>query len=427
MLNKLTALIRKYNMLSQGDTVICALSGGADSMALLFAMYLLQEKLGITVKAAHFNHNLRGEESDGDERFVREFCDRYDVELFVGSAQVRSGKKGLEAAARDARYGFFSSLEGKIATAHTANDNAETVLLHLTRGTGLKGLGAIAPVRGNLIRPMLTVTRQEVLAFLEEYHIPHRDDSSNHGDDFLRNRIRHKVMPLLEEENPRLAENLSAMAMRLRQDEECLAELSETEGAMNVSELRQMHIARRSRALERFLKESGVKEPEAEHIALVDALVFSEKPSAKAKLPGGVTIRRCYSLLIAGEESDPPEPVMLQCPGEWEFGDTRILCRPAEQIINTGQVITLRPEGELWVRSRAAGDVIRLGGGTRSLKKLFIDCKIPAYRRPFVPVLADDLGVAGICAFGVDQNRIPTELPAWQICFESKKNIREAF
>ena len=169
MLNKLTAFARQYNMIQPGDTVICAVSGGADSVALLFSLYLLKEKLGITLEAAHFNHHLRGEESDRDETFVREFCHRYDIPLHLGSAFVTPGEKGLEAAAREARYAFLRSLPGKIATAHTADDNAETVLMHMVRGTGLNGLCGIRPVSGKVIRPMLTVTREDVEAFLNEY------------------------------------------------------------------------------------------------------------------------------------------------------------------------------------------------------------------------------------------------------------------
>lgn len=184
MRNKLLRMIRQYDMIMPGDTVVCAVSGGADSVALLFAMYLLRDKLDIRLEAAHFNHHLRGEESDGDEAFVREFCGRYDIPLHVGSAEVRPGKKGLEAAARDARYAFLRSLNGKIATAHTADDNAETVIMRMIRGTGLKGLGAIAPVSGNVIRPMLLINRQEVEKFLLAWGLPHREDSSNASDAF---------------------------------------------------------------------------------------------------------------------------------------------------------------------------------------------------------------------------------------------------
>ena len=251
MLNKLEQFARRYNMVSPGDTVVCAVSGGADSVALLFALYLLKEKWQITLEAAHFNHHLRGSESDRDEAFVRDFCDRYDIPLHIGGGDVIPGKKGLEAAARDARYAFLNTIPGKIATAHTADDNAETVLLHLVRGTGLKGLGAISPVNGKLIRPTLSVTRQDVEDFLSEYHLSHIEDSSNRTDHFLRNRIRHQVMPLLKAENPSLAENLSAMALRLRQDEAALDRLATIQPMPSVDELKAMAPAVRSRVLEK--------------------------------------------------------------------------------------------------------------------------------------------------------------------------------
>ena len=171
MLNDLLDQVRKYSMIAPGDRVYCAVSGGADSMALLWSFYLLREKLGVEICAAHFNHCLRGEESQRDEEFVRSFCRQFDIPLEVSSGEIKPGQKGLEAAAREARYAFFRTLPGKVATAHTADDNAETVLMHLIRGTGLKGLGGITPVQGNVIRPMLTVTREQVLAFLEEYSI----------------------------------------------------------------------------------------------------------------------------------------------------------------------------------------------------------------------------------------------------------------
>ena len=290
MLNKLTAFIRRYDQIHPGDRIVCAVSGGADSVALLFGLYLLQEKLQFTLSAAHFNHQLRGEESDRDERFVRTLCDRYDIPLSVGTAPVKPGDKGLEAAAREARYAFFHTLPGKIATAHTANDNAETVLLHLVRGTGLGGLGGINPVNGKIIRPMLSVTRQEVLCFLQEYCLQFITDSSNDTDLFLRNRLRHHVMPLLEGENPRLAENLSAMALQLRQDEAFLQQSAAERNTLEICALRKMAPALRVRVLEAFLKENGVREPETPHLNLMEALVFSEKPSARAQLPGGITV-----------------------------------------------------------------------------------------------------------------------------------------
>ena len=413
MLNKLLSFVRQQNMIAEGDCVICAVSGGADSVALLFAMYLLKDKLGIRLEAAHFNHHLRGAESDRDEAFVREFCDRYDIPLHVGGEAVKPGKKGLEAAARDARYGFLRTLPGKIATAHTADDNAETVLLHLVRGTGLKGLGGIAPVNGNVIRPMLSCTRQDVEAFCQEWCLRHITDSSNETDDFLRNRLRHHVMPLLKAENPRFSENTSAMALRLRLDEDCLAQSAVD--TPEVEALKALHPALRHRVLENFLKTSGVREPEAVHIARVEALLYSDKPSAKADLPGGICIARNYGRLEARQEMPALDRICLTCPGTAEVGEYVISCRMADQIIQSEDTFTVLPQGELILRSRESGDSIRLSGGTKSLKKLFIDRKIPASCRNGIPVITDGAGVLGVYSIGPNQDRVAKKLPAVQI------------
>ena len=418
MLNKLLRQIREYDMASPGQHIICACSGGADSVALLFGLYLLKEKLGIRLSAAHFNHRLRGQESDRDEAFVRSLCHRFDIPLFVGQGQVIPGKKGLEAAAREARYAYFSTLDGTIATAHTADDNAETVLLHLVRGTGLKGLGGITPKREKLIRPMLTVTREEVLSFLDEYHLCFVEDGSNGTDAFLRNRLRHHVMPLLRQENPRLSENLSQMAMSLRADEQALEAMAGPDPA-DVNALRAMLPSVRSRALERLLKENGVPEPERRHIALAESLVFSQNPSAKADLPGGVTLSRQYDRLAVLRPAECWQAREVACPGITELPELglRIICAEAESCVNTADTFTLNVTGKVKVRPRRAGDAIALPGGTKSLKKLFIDRKIPADQRPRIPVLCDEAGILGVCGVGPDQKRTAKDLPAWQFRF----------
>ena len=419
MLTKLLTFIRQQNMIAPGDRVVCALSGGADSVALLWGLYLLREKLQITLEAAHFNHNLRGEESDSDEQFVKALCARYDIPLHVGRGTVASGEKGLEAAARDARYGFLMNLKGKIATAHTADDNAETVLMHMVRGTGLKGLGGIAPLRDRLIRPMLTVTRQEVEAFLEEYYIPHIHDSSNDTDLFLRNRLRHHVMPLLQQENPRFSRSVSAMALRLREDETLLQELTDSAKTTDVTVLRQLKSGLRARVLAALLEDFGVKEPTAEHIALLEDVVFSEKPSAKAAFPGGITVGRNYEKL---EKVTTAETfcLPLPCPGEVLLPHIgmRVICRNSEATEQTATAFCVAADGPLEIRSRREGDAMRLSGGTKTLKKLFIDRKIPAANRKQVPVVADSKSVLGVCGVGVNLDRAAQEVPCVLIRFE---------
>ena len=416
MLNKLTTFIRRYEMVDPGDNVVCAVSGGADSMALLWAMYLLKDKLKIHLSAAHFNHRLRGAESDRDEAFVADFCKGYGIEFVAGSGNVVPGAKGLEAAAREARYAFLRSLPGKIATAHTASDNAETVLLHLVRGTGLKGLGGVMPVNGAVIRPMLSVTREEVLAFLEEYSIPFVEDSSNEKDDFLRNRLRHHIVPWLKKENPSLSQNLSAMALRMWQDEEALNAIASEKHTARVADLLALQPAIRSRVLTKLLADAGVKEPEAAHIAALEGLLNSPKPSAKAKLPGGVTITRNYDVLEVAQRA---EVIPVQELTDFlSVAGYKISCEPNTRMEQTARSFAVVPQGKIWVRSRQEGDIIRLNIGTKSLKKLFIDKKIPAAMRNSIPVIADDAGVLGVAGIGSNLDRLSTGENAVRIVIE---------
>ena len=402
MQSKMLSAIRRYEMVQPGDLVLCAVSGGADSMALLWGMWLLKEKLGIRVEAAHFNHRLRGEESDNDAEFVRKFCDFHDIPLHLGSGNVVPGPKGLEAAAREARYAFLRSLNGTIATAHTADDNAETVLLHLIRGSGLRGLGGVTPKSDRLIRPMLDVTRAQVEEFLNENYIRHVEDSSNGSDAFLRNRLRHHVMPLLRAENPSIAAGLSAAAQRIREDAQLLDSLAWELDRTDVTALREAPGPLRRRAIEGLLRENGFPEPSAEHIRQAEAVVFSEKPSARASF-GGVTLRRSYDRLTVEREQIILPTRALPAEGVTALPEIGIAVRtaiadgPGENIIS--------PAGQMVVRSRRSGDSLTTKGGTKSLKKRFIDRKIPQWERSAVPVIADEQGVLAVMGFGMDENR----------------------
>ncbi len=411
MYKQVLADVRAYRLLEPGDTVYAAVSGGADSIALLYCLYLLRDKLGISLKAAHFNHHLRGEASNRDEAFVREFCQKYDIPLSVGEQNVARGKKGLECAAREARYAYFRTLPGKVATAHTADDNAETVLLHLVRGTGLKGLGGIALQSGSLLRPMLNVTRAQVVAFLAEYALPHIEDETNAEDDFLRNRLRHHVLPLLSAENPRFAENTSRMAQRLRHDEAALASLAPP-GELSISQLRELPEAVLTRYLEQFLRRSGVPEPESAHLEAAKRLVASENPSAFAHFPGNVRISRQYDRLLAAADTPPLAEQSLPLPGTAQVGGFLVELSRAGALCTRYDAFTFVPAGEVRVRSRQPGDEIRLLGGRKSLKKLLIDRKIPAALRAQVPVLYDDAGIIGVLGVAMNLDRAAAALPA---------------
>jgi tRNA(Ile)-lysidine synthase len=225
-------------------------------------------------------------------------------------------------------------------------------------------------------------------------------------------------MPYLKEENPRLPESVSRMALRLRADEEVLAAQAKFGTLPPVETLKAMPPAIRRRCLEGFLKENGVKEPEEKHIVAVEGLLYSGKPSARVGFPGGVTIARQYDRLAVLTEYEALEMTELQIPGATELPGWRITCTEAEQLLNTADAFTVIPEGTVILRSRQSGDRIRLSGGSKSLKKLFIDRKIPAAQRESLPVLSDETGILGVYGIGVHQDRRAETLPAITIHIE---------
>lgn len=208
----------QYDMLPRDGLILVALSGGGDSVALLHFL----KSQGFRVAAAHFNHHLR-ETARRDALFCQGLCRDWEIPFFNWGARVGEMPGNTEANARAARYGYLERLSAglnaaRVATAHTANDNLETVLLHLTRGCGLQGLTGIEPRRGKLVRPMLHTTRRAVEDYLAQHHLPYVTDETNLDDRYARNRIRHQVVPVLESLNPQAVRACCRMTDRLRED-----------------------------------------------------------------------------------------------------------------------------------------------------------------------------------------------------------------
>ena len=458
-------------LIAPGSTVLCAVSGGADSVCLLHQLYRLRREIPFTLVAAHYNHQLRGEEADRDAAFARQFvvlcCGRDrllqpdgmwrelpPVELFIGSGDVageaRRRRCGVEETARAMRYDFLrrtaQACGGQwIATAHNAGDNAETILLHLIRGTGLRGLGGIAPRQGDVIRPLLSASREEIEAYLRFWGLPWREDATNRDDTYTRNRLRHRVLPELEAMSPGLANRLGEMSARLRADEAYLMEqartaltsLEEIPGGLSipaeaVAALPQPLAVRAARSLLGRM-EHGNENCSAAHLEGLVALCRSGDPSAELNLPGGVTARRVYSRLILTRSAPPAAPesqVPLPLPGTaelagWTVHSTLENYRGQRQgplqfwlDQDAVQILTLR--------GRRTGDRLKLPGRpTKTVKKWCVDQKIPAWLRPGLPVLDCGGRLAGVAGLGPEAALLP--LPgasAWCIQLTPPKEFQ---
>jgi tRNA(Ile)-lysidine synthase len=322
-------VIEKQHMLRAGDRVGVGVSGGADSMALLLLLLELREKLGIVLSVVHFNHKLRGKSSDADEKFVAKLVARHGLTFHVGHADVAAKAKreraNLEDTARRARYAFFARLieEGRlthVAVAHTADDQAETVLAHILRGTGLAGLGAIHPFAGHIVRPLLDVRRVELRAYLRSRRQAWREDVTNLDTTKMRARIRKKLLPLLEKHfQPAVVEHLATLAGLAREDEvfldavaqERLAALAETHAGriqIRTSDLlqpfREMNPAS-SKALSARLVRQIVESVKprggqltARHVDAILGLASHGQSGKSLPLPGRVEVRRDRDALL---------------------------------------------------------------------------------------------------------------------------------
>ena len=236
LLKKIKNIIYSRRMITPGDKVLIALSGGSDSVALLSILKVLSKDLRINLSVAHFNHLARGEESHRDAKFVEDLCRQWQIPAFFSEKNIKNEQKILKQSfqetARTLRYQFFKEtlelIQGdKVALGHTADDQAETTLMNLTRGSGLKGISGIPPVRQEIIRPLIDIRRQELIDYLESMSIKFCTDSTNNSTVYLRNRVRLDFIPYLEKNyNSKIVTRLSEMSHLIRDDEELLSELT---------------------------------------------------------------------------------------------------------------------------------------------------------------------------------------------------------
>jgi tRNA(Ile)-lysidine synthase len=433
-LRKAARTIDRYSLIGEGERVLVALSGGADSVALLEVLRRLAPGRGWTLAAAHLHHGLRGGEADRDESFARSLAERLGISLACRRLEpgtLRGGGRSLEEAAREARYTFLREAAAsfgasRIALGHHRGDQAETVLMNLLRGSGIEGLKGMRPLRDGLfIRPLLQVSRQEILDFLGREGISFREDETNRDERFFRNRVRNDLLPLLcARYNRRIEVGLAQLAqIALREDDflegavrEAMARLGldreSPRPELELARLLDLHEAVRYRIVKMLLGRlaPGWRVGHG-HVESVLALAAGRRPQGTVHLPGGVRALREYGRLRldTGAREDTPYAYAVTVPGRVEVprADCRLLFSLVKPPAGRGSRTTVLFDADriawpLALRSPRPGDRIRpLGlGGAKKLQDVFTDGRVPRSRRPVTPVLEDREGilwVAGVC------------------------------
>lgn len=414
---KVERAINSQHMLNSDDKVIVALSGGADSVALLYALNSLKEKYNITLYACHINHLIRGDEAQRDEDFVTALCENLGIELFVRRVDVpalaKEQKISLELCGRNVRYEFFEELSkklcAKVATAHTASDNVETVLYNIARGTSLSGLCGIRPVRDYLIRPLFMCGREDVERYCEENSLSYVTDSTNLTDDYTRNNIRHNAVPPLKTVNKELESCVSRMCSSLTEIKNYLDNISfeeinntKIEHGYDCEKLLSLDIAVLKNSISLIAKSEGV-DLDYRHIELI---IEALKSSSSVDLNAGkrAVCKQGVFRITDTHRTDYFEPVLLKDCDFVEFISDKELKNINKKLLTNCINCDIITDGTV-VRTRQEGDNFTLcdRGVTKSLKKLLNELKIPAEKRSSLLLVADGSTVLWLEGVGVSE------------------------
>ena len=434
VLDQVLRTVSRYNMLAAEARAGVAVSGGADSVALLHILVRLGGPRRWALEVLHFDHGLRGEESDGDRRFVEELADKLGLPFHVERADVRAAATGanLEQTARQMRYRSFKEVRERrgldvVATGHTASDQAETVLMRVLRGAAAESLAAIRPVNdGWIVRPLIEVTREDVREWLRAQGLEWREDSSNIDSCYDRNRMRHELLPLLRHEwNPAVDEALARLATAFARDEEFWEAQVEAVWAAAVTRSRYgivvdlkalegAHAALQVRVWKKACAEAAGAAPriEGEHLEALLKLARQRAGAGKLSLPGVRAWRSFHQVLIhpVDRRFERPPGVELCAPGEAELeqGGVRILLRHAEPGAgayngNSERLGGALAPGPFMLRTWQDGDAYRPRGSRdrRTIQALLQSRRVPAWERCAWPVLEWHGQVVWARRFGV--------------------------
>lgn len=432
MENRVEKYIRDNDLFEKGDSIGVAVSGGADSMVLLF----LLKKLGYDVTALHFEHGIRGEESVSDAAFVKDQCEKNGIPCIVGHGDIPAysadNKCSIETAARLMRYDFLSSQGFRsIATAHHMDDNVETVLQHILRGTGIKGLTGIPKRNGCIVRPFLCVTRAEIEEYAASNGIPYITDSTNSDTRYSRNRVRSEVMPVLRKVNPnadlaiiRLSEN-AASVMKMIGDaaDEVDVELGDGRASVSRDDLLAVPEPVAQHVLYRMFCHIGqMIDIEKEHYGEILSL---QRTGAEKHIKNGCYARFEYGRIVIFRKDGETDCFCVPFEKKTVYPGGRILTEDGVPFAvnddRNEEFLRCIPEGSV-VRTRKTGDMFHpLGGKMKKLKDYFIDMKIPADKRDGIPLLAYGSEIIWVVGYNISDDYKVTDTGE----YVALKNIKD--
>lgn len=442
MQKKITQYIDSNGMLSTDDTVIVGLSGGADSVCLLRLLLSVKEKYNLSLVAVHVNHGIRGFDADQDEEFVRQLCSAYNVKLECIKKDIPAiaakTKESEEECGRRIRYEIFREVANnykqvKIAVAHHMNDQVETILFRMARGTGVKGISGMSPVKDEIIRPMLCLTRKEILDYLGNLGQDYRTDITNEDINYSRNYVRKQIVPELESINPEAVKHIASLCEEVdmvvaymeRESDRLLQSALINSGSdlmmYDASKLAKSDEVIRSYAIRQMIRLSGIslKDVTREHIVSIeDMLVKSE--SSRLSLPRGIVVIKEANRIYVTSEDKMKESSDLICveidgAGEYDFaGIGTLTC----EIISDFDMADIpqntytkwfdydKISNGLSLRNRAEGDYLTVNksGGHKKLKDYYIDLKIPKSERDLIPILAIESEVVWVVGHRISES-----------------------
>jgi len=417
MLARVKKTLKKYNMLTQGEKVVLGVSGGADSIAMLYAFNELID-YGLEIIVAHLNHGIREDEAKRDSDFVKETAKSLGLTFVYGEVDTLKFKEesalSLEDAARTLRYKFFNQVMNKhyatkIATAHTMDDQAETVLMRLLRGSGSKGLSGIPPVSNSIVRPLIDTSRSEVEEYLRFKKVEWVEDTTNESMEFLRNRVRHNLLVELESYNPQIKETLSRTADILRAEEEFISKeaLKHFGDIFNPNKSELIGDLKHYRNIDKSLRFSllrlaiekiagSLKNISSIHIVSADDFLLSDAASGEVELPQGTVMVKGYDIFLVTKKSELEREFSytIQTAGKWSFPEFEVelsILKTDTLDENDESVAYFDPETvkfPLQVRNFNPGDRFSPLGMTTSkkLQDYFTDIKLPQFLRSRVPI-----------------------------------------